>query len=55
MQMRPFFGSEEKKAINEYMEEDGFITEFKRTKSFENMISEYTGAKHCIEASIMEQ
>ncbi len=48
MQMRPFFGEEEKKAINEYMEEDGFITEFKRTKLFENMISEYTGARHCI-------
>ena len=48
MQMRPSFGDEEKKAICEYMDEDGFITEFKRTQQFEQMIAEYTGAKHCI-------
>ena len=48
MQMRPSFGKEEKKAICDYMEEDGFITEFKRTEQFEQMISSYTGAKHCI-------
>lgn len=48
MQMRPWFGEEEKKAICEYMDEDGFITEFKRTEQFEGMIANYTGAKHCI-------
>lgn len=48
MQMRPLFGDEEKQAICEYMDEDGFITEFKRTEQFESMIAEYTGAKHCI-------
>ena len=48
MQMRPWFGEEEKKAICDYMEEDGFITEFKRTEKFEQMIAEYTKAKHCI-------
>jgi perosamine synthetase len=48
MQMRPHFGEEEKKAICEYMDEDGFITEFKRTEQFEQMIAEYTGAKHCV-------
>lgn len=48
MQMRPSFGEEEKKAISDYMDEDGFITEFKRTEQFEKMIAEYTGAKHCI-------
>ena len=48
MQMRPLFGEEEKKAICDYMEEDGFITEFKRTDMFEKMIAEYTGAKHCV-------
>ncbi len=48
MQMRPLFGDEEKKAICEYMEEDGFITEFKRTEEFEGMIAEFTGAKHCV-------
>jgi perosamine synthetase len=47
-QMRPCFGKEEKKAINEYMKTDGFITEFKQTEKFEQMIARYTGAKHCI-------
>jgi len=48
MQMRPLFGEEEKRAICEYMDEDGFITEFKRTEQFEQMIADYTGAKHCV-------
>ncbi|WP_020405747.1 DegT/DnrJ/EryC1/StrS family aminotransferase [Hahella ganghwensis] len=48
MQMRPWFGEEEKKSICEYMDEDGFITEFKRTEMFEQMIADYTGAKHCV-------
>ena len=48
MQMRPLFGEEEKNAIIEYMNEDGFITEFKRTEIFEQMIAEYTQAKHCV-------
>lgn len=48
MQMRPWFGEEEKKAVCEYMDEDGFITEFKRTEQFEQMIANYTGAKHCV-------
>lgn len=48
MQMQPWFAEEEKKAICEYMDENGFITEFKRTEKFEQMIAEYTGAKHCV-------
>jgi perosamine synthetase len=48
MQMRPFFEIEEREAINEYMLEDGFITEFKRTEQFERMIASYVGAQHCI-------
>ena len=48
MQMRPWFGQEEKVALNEYMEEDGFLTEFKKTEAFEKVIANYTGAKHCI-------
>ncbi len=46
--MQPWFGEEEKRAISEYMDEGGFITEYKRTQLFEEMIAEYTGAKHCI-------
>jgi perosamine synthetase len=48
MQMRPLFGAEEKRAVCEYMEEGGFLTEFQRTERFEQMIAEYTGARHCI-------
>ena len=47
-QMEPLFGEEEKKAVCEYMDEGGWITEFNRTTKFENMIAEYTGAKYCI-------
>lgn len=47
-QMEPWFGEEEKRAINEYMEEGGWLTEFKRTAKFEEMIAEYTGAKYCV-------
>ena len=47
-QMEPWFCEEEKKAICGYMDEGGWITEFKRTQKFEEMIAEYTGAKHCI-------
>ena len=48
MQMKPFFGKEEKKAISDYMDEGGFLTEYKRTKEFEEMIANFTGSKHCV-------
>ena len=48
MQMRPWFGDEEKKAVCDYMDEDGFLTEFKHTEYFEKLIASYTGAKHCV-------
>jgi perosamine synthetase len=48
MQMQPLFGAEESRAVCEYMEEGGFLTEFKRTERFERMIAEYTGAKNCV-------
>jgi perosamine synthetase len=47
-QMEPWFDIEEKKAICEYMDEGGWITEFKRTQKFEEMIDDYTKVKHCI-------
>ena len=37
-----------KKAICDYMDEDGFITEFRRTEEFEGMIAKFTGARHCV-------
>ncbi len=48
MQMKPWFGKEEKEALCVYMDEGGFLTEFKRTEQFEEMIADYTKTKHCI-------
>jgi perosamine synthetase len=48
LQMEPWFGIEEKEALNNYMDEGGWLTEFRNTAKFEEMIAEYTGAKHCI-------
>lgn len=46
--MQPWFDEKEKESIAKYMDEGGYITEFKRTERFEQMIAEYTKAKHCI-------
>ena len=47
-QMEPWFGSEEKEAMNKYLTDGGWITEFKQTESFEHSIADYVGSKHCI-------
>lgn len=47
-QMEPWFGEEERRAMDEYLRQGGWITEFKKTQEFEQMITKYTGAKHCI-------
>ncbi len=46
-QMEPWFGSEEKEALSKYMDEGGWITEFKKTFEFQDLIKDFTGAKHC--------
>jgi len=47
-QMEPWFGKEERRAMDAYLGQGGWITEFKKTQEFEQMIADYTGAKHCI-------
>lgn len=47
-QMEPWFGEEEKNAICQYLSEGGWITEFKKTTSFEKMIKEYLKVKNCV-------
>lgn len=47
-QMEPWFDEEEKQAVSEYMAEGGWLTEFKKTAQFEEMIAAYTDASHCI-------
>lgn len=46
-QMEPCFDEREREAINEYMLSGGWVTEFRKTREFERMIAEYTGAKFC--------
>lgn len=46
-QMEPSFDERERDALNLYMLRGGWGTEFKQTRAFEDMIKEYTGAKHC--------
>jgi perosamine synthetase len=47
-QMEPWFGEEERNAMDKYLSQGGWITEFKQTEAFENAIADYTGVKHCI-------
>lgn len=47
-QMEPWFDSFEQEALNNYMKQGGWITEFKQTEAFEVAIAEYTGVKHCV-------
>ncbi len=46
-QMEPSFDENERKALDRYMYEGGWGTEFRKTREFEEMIKVYTGAKHC--------
>lgn len=46
-QMEPLIEIEEKRAVNEYMESGAWLTEFKKTKEFAEMIKNYTGAEYC--------
>lgn len=50
-QMQPWFGEEERQAMDNYLANGGWITEFKQTEAFENAIAGYTGVKHCIAAN----
>ena len=45
-QMEPWFDDEERKAMNNYFVEGGWVTEFKKTKDFENVISKYTESNY---------
>jgi len=47
-QIEPSFDESEKKALIEYMDSDGWLTEHKKTEELEKRISEYTGSKYCV-------
>jgi len=46
-QIEPWYGDEERTAMQEYLSSGSWIMEFKKTREFERMISEYTKAKYC--------
>lgn len=46
-QMEPWFDERERLAMNAYMLSGGWGTEFKKTREFEKMIADYTGAAFC--------
>jgi perosamine synthetase len=45
-QYEPSFDYSEAKALYDYMNSGGWVTEFKKTKVFEDLIADYTGAKY---------
>jgi len=45
-QMQPWIGEEEKKAVVEYLDSGGWLTEFTRTRDLEQALAAYVGARH---------
>lgn len=45
-QMEPWIGEEEKKAVLEYLDSGGWLTEFRHAREFERAIAEYVGSRH---------
>lgn len=46
-QMEPSFDEKERDALYEYMNSGGWVTEYKKTREFEEMIAGFTGARFC--------
>ena len=46
VQMQPWLGEEEKKAVVDYLDSGGWLTEFRRTREFEQALAAYIGARH---------
>ncbi|GAG94068.1 unnamed protein product [marine sediment metagenome] len=45
-QMEPWIDQAEKKAMQEYLDSGGWLTEFEKTREFESMLAEFIGSKH---------
>jgi len=45
-QIEPVIGQEEKKAVIDYLNSGGWLTEFQKTRQFEEMIAHYLGCKY---------
>lgn len=47
-QMEPWVDENEVRHMTEYLRSGGWLTEFRKTAEFEEMIAAYTGARHCV-------
>lgn len=47
-QMEPWFDQREADSLYQYITSGGWVTEFKKTREFEELIAAYTGARYCI-------
>lgn len=45
-QVEPWIGEEEKKAMAEYLDSGGWLTEYKKTREFEKLLANFIGAKY---------
>lgn len=45
--MEPWLDIKEQKAMQEYLKSGAWLTEFKKTREFEQQIADYTGSKYC--------
>ncbi len=45
-QMEPWIGGEEKSAVVAYLDSGGWLTEFKKTREFEQMLADYVGSRY---------
>ncbi len=46
-QMAPWIGVEERTAVDQYLASGGWLTEFKKTEEFAQLVAEYVGSEHC--------
>jgi len=46
-QMEPWFDENEAQALYDYMKSGGWVTEFRKTREFEERVAEYTGVQYC--------
>ena len=45
-QIEPWIGEEEKRAMVEYLDSGGWLTEFRKTREFEQMLADYVGTEY---------
>ena len=49
--VEPQFGPEEKRAVVDYLDSGGWLTEHVKTQEFEKALADYLGVTHCVALS----